>query len=276
MNEKTDLTNDRFMPEFSNRFVFLLVILAGATLVAVFTSTFFWRDMVAKNLAALPEAIAARMTVEYGIDEFQGNEITDLPTGSKWTMLTLIIINFVLAPAGLLLTWRKLLLDRKRNERGEAKAGRRWPRNLVLVLSGVILGHLAIVNLMEAIIGPAGFRTMIRDNEVDQARSDVIAGLFDAGTNAFQYYFLPKSSGGGGSSFRSNKNKGQPVTLEELGIPATTPAGTYTVKEIRNDTLLVLRGRSGIVLSDGTSPEYEFQVSPGTPSPPEFIISKVN
>ena len=147
---------------------------------------------------------------------------------------------------------------------------------IVLVASGVILGHLAIVNVMAAMIGPAGFRTIIRDNVVDQARSDVIADLYNAGINAFQYYFLPESSGGGGLSFRSNRNKGLSVTLEELGVPSKTQAGTYTLKEIRNDTLLVLRGKSTFVFSDGTSPEYEFQVSPGTPFPPEFSVTKLN
>jgi len=276
MNETTKVANSRFMPEFSNRFVYVLVVLAGATLLTVFTSRLFWHELSSKNIGAFPDAIALRTTVQYGIDEFQGTELTDLSTKAKSTMLALIIVNFVLAPIGFVLAWKSLLLDRERQARGETGGGRHWLRPALLVVCGVILGHLAIVNIITAIILPQGFKTMVWDNVVDQARNDVVADLTDAGINAFQYYYLPEASGGGGQSFRSWKNKGLPATLEEMGIPAKTAHGTYTLKEIRNDTLLVLRGISPVVLSIGSSPEYEFQVSPGTPSPPEFRVAKIN
>ena len=57
------------------------------------------------------------------------------------------------------------------------------------------------------------------------------------------------------------------MTLGELGMPIETEAGTYSIKMVKNDTMLILHGVSKVRLNNGTNPEYEFHTSPAISQP---------
>ena len=279
MNDRTDAQRTRLMPEFSNRFVYILIAAACATLLSVFGARMLWHNVFLHDFLAKPEAIAAQLTVEHGIDEFQGLPLTDTPPTRKWTMISSIFLSFVLAPLGLLLGWRSILLRHSQNQEVDKEKKKHWPTMLIVIVSGILVGHVLIINLSGAIMTPMMFRTMILDNEVDQNRSYICSELGTANMKAFQYYYLPVEIGGGGRSFRSNlpASKGQWVSLEELGVPTTTSVAAYHINKIENDTIMVIRGVSNFRLSDGTYPEYELRVCPSLESPEQNgTLAKIN
>lgn len=275
MKEKTDVEKTLLSPEFSNRFVYALIITACATLLVVFGSRIVWGDIYLNNYLAKPEAIAHRISVEYAIDEFQGIQISDFSTRSRLYMLSAIVLNFVLAPLGFLLCWKNIVAHTSSKQEGESKSEHHWLRTLTLIVSGILLAHVLIINVVAAVVGSAFFRTMQRDNAADGNRSLVVYELIDVGFKASQYYFLPLELGGGGLSFRSHHETAKEpwVSLSELDVPEATSAGSYTIKKVENDTIMLLRGVGKFRLSDGTYPEYEIRM---TPSSSARALTKIN
>lgn len=279
MNVRTEVKKTQLMPEFSNRFVYILITAALATLLAVFGARILWRDIFVNDFLAKPEKMAAEITVGYAISEFQGNPITEVPSISKWSMLAVILLSFVFAPVGLLLGWRSILSTKSHQQETYAGSKPHWRAILLVIVSGILLGHLFIINLGGAIVGPWAFKTLQLDNAVDQNRSYVISELSHVGVKAFQYYFLPVELGGGGRSFRSHLDAATDhwVSLKELDVPSATAVGSYSIRKIENDTIMVLRGVGNFRLSDGTFPEYEARLWPSMDSQVQLpTYTKIN
>jgi hypothetical protein len=190
----------------------------------------------------------------------------------KLFLLVMLLLDFVIVPACFLFAWRYAFMKKSQGSDFADGRSRLWGGRVIFILSGVTLAYICIMNTVSAIASPAVFKTMQLDNTVDQNRSFVMADLAAIDFKANQYFFLPGKKGGGDHSFRSHldptgKNW---VTLSELGMPTETEVGTYSIKAVKNDTMLIVRGVGNARLSDGTYPEYEFYTSP-TISRPKLI-----
>ena len=264
MNEKTNEKKTFLSPEFSNKFVYFLVITACATLLVVFSSRIIWRDIFLKDFLTRPDVRAAQIITSYAISEFQGNPIMDVSLKSSLHMLFTIVLNFVLAPIGLFLCWRSIVIEYSQPQGMETKRKYLWMRRIIMAGSGMILTLVLIIYIAAAFLGASIFRTLQYENAVDRNRAYVVYELNDVGAKAVQYYLLPVQAGGGGLSFHSQGEAGREgwVTLKELGVPKATSAGSYSFRKVENDTIAFLRGIGNVRLSDGTYPEYEIRITP--------------
>ncbi len=266
MNEKIETKMQTQSSEFSPAFTRVLFIATCAVLLTVFgpksTGTFGPRFL--GEFIAPAHILAGGITVDNGIKEFQGMELQSIPKKTKLYLLAMLLLDFVIAPAFFLLAWQHVFM--KRSHEGNPRAGRnRWRANgLIFILSGMVVAYVCITHTISAIVSPPVFRMMQLDNMIDQNRSRVISDLEAIDFTAKQYFYLPGNKGGGDHSFHSHLDPAGKrwVTLNELGMPAETEAGTYSIKTVKNDTMLILRGVSKVRLTDGTNPEYEFYASP--------------
>ncbi len=269
MNEKIE-TKTR-SSEFSSAFTRTLFIATCAVLLTVFgpKSTGTFGRPFAQEIIAPAHILAGGITVDNGIKEFQGMKLQSIPKKTKLYLLTMLLLDFVIAPSFFLFAWQHMFMNR--SQEGDLGAVRnRWRANgLILILSGMVVAYVCIMHTISAIVNPPVFRTMQFDNMVDQNRSRVITDLAAIDFTAKQYFCLPGNKGGGEHSFHSHLDPAGKnwVTLSELGMPIETEAGTYSIKMVKNDTMLILRGVSKVRLNNGTNPEYEFHTSPAISQP---------
>jgi len=266
MNEKIEAKSPTRMSEFSPQFTSGLIIVTCAILLVVFLPElprpYFGQGF--RNIMAPVHIIAASMTVEYAITEFRGTELKPLDGKSKLLLLFAILLDFVIVPACFLFSWRYLFM--KKSQEGVSAGGktRQWGSRVILLLSGVAFAYVCIIHTVSAFTSTAVLRTMRIDNTLDQNRSFVIAGLAAIDFKANQYFHLPGKKGGGDHSFRSHQDPTGKnwVTLSELGMPAETEVGRYSIKTVKNDTILIMRGVGKVRRVNGTNPEYEYYTSP--------------
>lgn len=271
MNEKIETTNSTKTSEFSPGFIRALIIVACATILVVFgpESRQLYGPLMLKSVVVPPHILAGGMTVEYAIREFQGLRESDSVRQSKFYMLGSLLVDFVFVPLCFFFAWRNLFLQNSERPPTSQNKMRHRISILIFVLSGILFGYVCMINSISAFVSPAVFKTMKQDNTIDQNRSYVIRDLTNIDFKANQYFFLPGGLGGGDKSFRSHLDPTRKawVTLGELGMPVETQFGSYSIKTVTNDTILVVRGKGKVRLSDGTYPEYEYRTTPTTSFP---------
>ena len=179
------------------------------------------------------------------------------------------MLEFVVLPVCLFCAWRYLFLRKTEKGKDAGKAKSRLLLQSVVGISGMLIAYLILENIFSGFVLPKRFDVMIVDNTVDQNRSALMAQLSRIAFKANEYYCLPKSAGGGEKSYRSwldpsGKNL---ITLQELGMPGATNAGTFSVVRIVNDTTLLCKAVGTVALSDGSYPEYTMRISPGGITP---------
>ncbi len=270
MNAKIEPQKTSRITEFSPLFTRGLVVTTCATLLLVFGASPYYAPFGdAKSLMAPPQIIASAIMVGYGIDEFQGIALQDVILQTRPEFLLSLMIEFVVLPVCFLCGWR-YLFQKKSQQTGDADRPKRHLLvKAVFGISGVLIVYLLLGNISSAFISPRIYHVMILDNAVDQNRSAVITQLSRIGYKANEYYCLPKRAGGGEKSYRSWLDPAgkTPITLQELGMPGATDAGTFSVVRIVNDTTLLCKGIGKVALSDGGFPEYTMHISVGAVSP---------
>jgi hypothetical protein len=266
MNGKIETKTPTESSEFSPAFTRTLFIATCAILLTVFglKSTGMFGGRFPQEIIFPAHILAGGITVDNGIKEFQGMELQGIPKKMRLYLLMMLLIDFVIAPASFLFAWQHEFIEK--SQEGDPTAGRnRWRANsLIFILSGMVVAYVCIMHTISAMVSPPVFRMMQLNNMIDQNRSRVISDLAAIDFTAKQYFYLPGNKGGGDHSFHSHLDPAGKswVTLNELGMPAETEAGTYSMKTVKNDTMLILRGVSKARLNDGTNPEYEFYASP--------------
>lgn len=270
MNEKIEHRDTSRIAEFSPPFVWGLIMTTCATLLLVFSPYLFYGSYRSiKNPLAPPQIVAAGIMVEYGINEFQGTTLEDVTLQRKPEFLLSLMLEFVILPLCVLFSWRYLFLKKSQQPGSEGKPGRHVVARSLAGVSGALLIYLLLGNIASAFISPRVYRVMILDNAIDQNRSAVISQLSRIGFKANEFYCLPKNLGGGGRSYLSamNPTGKTPVTLQELGMPAATEEGTFSVVQTLNDSTLVCKGVGKVVLGDGSYPEYSMRITPENITP---------
>ena len=271
MNEKTDTQPTTKSSEFSPTFIRVLITTTMAVLLVIFgPRSLNLNDRATRSSIIAPAPlIASGITVQYAIEEFQGVELKQVPVRTKFLLLAVLVLDFVLIPGCFLFLWRNTFIKKSQNGDNSGSTFRERGSKFLLIFSGVLLVYVCLINAGYAISAPAIFKVMLQDNTIDQNRSRVIADLDEIAFKANQYYHLPAKMGGGGHSFRSHLDPSRKswLTLSELGVSEATEGGSYSVKAFKNDTLLILFGKGKARLSDGTFPEYEFRVSPSNGVP---------
>jgi len=266
MNEKIEIKPPGRTSEFSPEFTSGLIMATCAILLVVFLpkASGLYGGRNFRNIMAPAHIIAAGITVEHAIDEFQGIELTPLGGKTKVILLFAILLDFVIVPACFLFCWRYLFM--KKSQVGDSAGGRsrQLGGRFIFILSGVAIAYVCIIHTGLALTSSAVLRTMRLDNTLDQNRSFVVAGLAAIDFKANQYFYLPGKRGGGDHSFRSHQDPTGKnwVTLSELGMPAETEVGRYSIKTVKNDTILIMRGVGKVRRVNGTNPEYEYYTSP--------------
>jgi hypothetical protein len=267
MNDKTELPNPNRITEFSPGAIRGLIIATSATLLLIFLPQSNHRDSFQllspiANLFSLPQTVVAEVMVGQGIDDFQGLPIANIRLSTRLSLIGSLLLGFVISPVFFLGSWRYL-----RREKLEGKGSGGKKKNLaakaLMIVAGILLMYFSVGNVSSAILSPMIYNTLKQDNLIDRHRNAIVQDLADIDYRAKQYLALPRELGGGYHSFKSTRNsqaKGW-VTLEELGVPAETKNGTYSILKVKDDTLLILKGVGKVPLSDGTLPTYEFRSS---------------
>ena len=268
MNEKIESTNPNGITEFSHGAIRALIIATCATLLLVFLPQLLRPHMLDQSQSIVakifnPQIVTAGITVGQSIDDFQGIPSSRIRLRTRLGVLASLLFGFVISPVCVFWTWRYLQVNKPDSaESGDTKR-KHFAAKALIIVAGIFLMCFCLSNISSAIISPAVYRTIEQDNLIDRHRSAILQDLADIDYSAKQYLVIPREWGGGYHSFASSRDplgKGW-VTLQELGIPAETKNGIYSILTVKDDTLLVSKGVGKIPLADGTFPTYEFRSS---------------
>ena len=263
MNDKTELSNPNRIIEFSPGTIRALIIATCATLLLVFLPYSNQRRSPLPEIFVPPQIVAAGVTVAQGISDFQGTPTVNVRLRTRLSLLGSLLFGFVIAPVCVFWIWRYLHLKELKPEESDEKKTEHLSAKALMIVAGILLMYFCVSNVSSAILSPMIYNTLKQDNLIDRHRNAIVQDLADIDFRAKQYLALPRELGGGYHSFKSTRDsqaKGW-VTLEELGVPAETKNGKYSILNVKDDTLLILKGVGKIPLFDGTLPTYEFRSS---------------
>jgi len=231
MNQKTDtpeLKENRPSLGFSSNFIFMLVILTGATLLVVFSGQII-PDSRKYYLA--PWITAGGITIQNGLTEFSGGKLDLIPFSQRIYSLISILLIFVIMPTLFFLGWKK------QYEEKIAKKDTKLLRasTISFVLGGIFVLYIAIPSINILIIKTKVDNQLRIANAIQTNKDRIIFELNNIAWRIYQYKALPYKLGGGNGSFSEYK---LPVNF------AKTKYGAYTATV--TDSTVCLTGQSKI------------------------------
>jgi hypothetical protein len=236
MNQKIDTPEPDKKKEplgFSPDFIFMLVILTGATLLLIFFIEYFIPHRTPDRIFGItssPWNIASNLTSENSVKEFWGNPL-ELVSFSKRLYLLISILLFIIAPTLFFLGWKK---------RYEEKTIEK--KNIVLraytilsIIGGSFVVAVAIVSFFKMYLEIKIDNELRSLTAIQNNKDNIINDLNAIAWQIHQYKALPHELGGGHGSFIGYI---LPVKLSE------TENGTYTTSVM--DSTVILTGQSKI------------------------------
>jgi hypothetical protein len=236
MNQKIDTPEPMNRKEplgFSPDFIFMLVILTGATLLLSFFFEYFIPDRTSDRIFGVtttPWNVASSLTIKNSVKEFSGHPLELVPFSQRLYLLISILL-FIIAPTLFFLGWKK------RHEEKTTEKNNNVLRayTILSIIGGSFVLALAIVSFFKMYL-EIKIDNGLRASTAIQNNKDNIIDDFNAiAWQIHQYKALPHELGGGHGSFIGYI---LPVKLSE------TENGTYTTSVM--DSTVILSGQSKI------------------------------
>jgi hypothetical protein len=248
MQEKIEQPQVRYSIPFVI-FVFTLVCVTGL-LSYISVKTGF--DSESSLLFTPAYSIAAQISADYGIKEFNDLPLPEISIIENLGMFGWIFTQFVVLPVGIISFWN----NRKQNH-----------SSVSLYFLAVCISmslFMSVIDVAAAVQSPGIFSKMKQDNAISENRDNIIMDLVVIATKAQQHYIVPRELGGGGMSFKSTSDPKSVITISGIGLKEKTKNGIYKIENLRKDTVLVLTGKGKVRLSNNTFAFYEVEITPET------------
>ncbi len=216
MNPKTDSPR-----EFSSEYLQLLVAITGATLVLVFgfERLFSHQRFTPDVFIPFPWIVAAGQTIDDGLQMFSGKLPTIMSMSHRLALLADMLVVFVLGPTLLLMSWRKMRLEKEQQGRSSIRV--LW--TLLFVVGGVISFGVMIPAIPIAIIQRSAATSLFHAQAVQTNKDFIINDINFIALYARQHKILPKSMGGGEGSYQGFSISRELVSTEN-GDYVVTPS----------------------------------------------------
>ncbi len=233
MNQKTESEGVKRLElesEFSPGFIRWLLVFTFATLFLVFTTQSFLIGATLKGIpvwfSLRPWIIAAGVTVAEGINEFVGRVGSYDYSIERYLSLVGLLISFILAPSLFMFAWRASYI---RQESEQSKSiNKVRASSVTFVLGGMLTLALILPSIPGSIVHWQLFERMKSLAAVEEDKDYLIFRVNKIAADAYQYWILPTTMGGGGNSYQ---NYVIPMQL------ASNESGTFTVSSLTGNSI---------------------------------------
>ena len=174
-----------------------LVVIA----VIVYSTRYFYSERSSPvqdtQTLLLPWLVAARHTLENGLDAFSGKSPKAVGMNEIARALAALLIGSIVCPTVFLLGWRRRRLSYNPEKR-------RPPLSLSVTFYGLCTAVTVYIaaSMFPITVSSELVRTSLRvEQGVQSNRDAIISEINELARNAYQFYLLPKELGGGGRGY---------------------------------------------------------------------------
>jgi len=163
-------------------------ILFGSLGLLVLLAAFYYSWVSGHPTSFYPWVIAARMTLQEGLNGWSG--VTSEPAG-RYDALTGLLIGFVVCPALFFFGWRALRTGHRS----------RMAAMLLLVVGGAVMMSVFVPSFPDAL---RSRKRLVEENEhraAWSAKDNLMQALNIVALDAQSYWIIPPAKGGGNNSF---------------------------------------------------------------------------
>ncbi len=237
-------------PEFAPKFLWQIILLT----VIVLTLVLFSDKLLKSDLSSMavetprivlfPWIIAGGHTIQNGLLAFSGKPAEAVNGKDQVKALAALIVVLILLPTIFFLHWR-----RRKLTSGPSIHTTSWSLSRVFyAFCGVFILYLSVGSLAMAVSGKVIHNRLREAQAVQSSRDEIINELNFMGFDLFQYYILPRESGGGdhrfdGYTLRENAPRTAEATYEltpngqSVGIHAESIRYPSSWVEVKVDSL---------------------------------------
>ncbi len=181
---------------FHESFVRWLVVLTCATLFLVnenhFLPSFLRSAAIPQREITHPSSVAYSVTVRQTLSEYYDQVLGRSYATERLTALAIYLVFFIMGPTLLFFAWRAY---------ATAGPGERRRPLLPFLVGGTLTLAVAIPAIPKSVIPNAYFTNQQRMEDRDSHRDEIYRDLLELAADAYQYYALPETMGGGGNSY---------------------------------------------------------------------------
>ncbi|MGD0037975.1 MAG: hypothetical protein ABSC53_11875 [Bacteroidota bacterium] len=195
MNQKTD-PNNASTSEFSPKFLRWISITTLGTLLIVLVPVHRIYPY-SFNIFHNPAFQAMGLTISMGLSEFSGH-IPYINPKELFTMITALVILYIVGPVLWLYSWRVLKL-KKAAGTPITSIARGW--SLLFIIGGAITFRTVFFELISTTSNRIVSAHLYKAQDVQRTKDRLINDLYQVSFEAYDYRILPKSLSGGNGSY---------------------------------------------------------------------------